>query len=96
MLTHRAAVHQGLDVGVGLVAKLLVVGGLQLQRPLVAVLGTAVGPGHRALAVVGEVLTRLDAQQPQEAQLDHAHRLPAGVHVGELEGRSRVRGQGSI
>ena len=92
-VTHGAAVHQGLDVGVGLVAELLVVGRLQLQRPLVAALGAAVGPGHGALAVVGEVLTRLNAQQPQEAKLDHAHRLPASVHVGELEER---RGPGSV
>lgn len=38
------------------------------------------------MAVVSEVLAGLDAQETQEAQLDHADRLAAGVHVGELGG----------
>lgn len=58
-----------------------------MQRPLVAVIGRAVGPGHGAMAVVGEVLAGLDTQQPQEAQLNHADRLAIRVHVRELGGR---------
>uniref|UniRef100_A0A3Q3MDX3 Ig-like domain-containing protein n=1 Tax=Labrus bergylta TaxID=56723 RepID=A0A3Q3MDX3_9LABR len=84
VLTHRAAVHQGLDVRVGLVAQILLVGALEVQRSVVAVLGASVGPGHRAMAVVGEVLAGLDAQETQEAELDHAHRLAIRVHIGEL------------
>lgn len=38
------------------------------------------------MAVVGEVLAGLDAQEAQEAQLDDAHRLAVRVHVGELGG----------
>ena len=45
MLTHRAAVDQGFDVRVGLVAQLLIVGTLEVQRPLIVV-GASVGPGH--------------------------------------------------
>lgn len=84
--THRAAIDQGFDVRVGLVAQHLVVGTLEVQRPVVAVLGALVGPGHGAVAVVGEVLAGLDAEETQEAQLDHAHRLAGRVHVGELGG----------
>ena len=40
------------------------------------------------MAVVGEVLTGLDAQETQEAQLNHAHGLAVRVHVGELGGGS--------
>lgn len=82
--THRAAIDQGFDVRVGLIAQLLVVGTQEVQRPLVVVLGALVGPGHGAVAVVGEVLTGLDAQEAQEAQLDHAHGITVGVDVGEL------------
>lgn len=64
-----------------------------MQRPLVVVLGALVGPGHGAVAVVGEVLTGLDAQEAQEAQLDHAHRLTVRVDVGELRGGGERRGK---
>lgn len=37
------------------------------------------------MAVVGEVLAGLDAQETQEAQLDYAHGLAVRVDVGELE-----------
>lgn len=57
-----------------------------MQCPAVAVLGTLVGPGHRAVAVVCEALVGLHAQQTQEAQLDHAYWLAIGVYVGELCG----------
>lgn len=87
--THRAAVHQGLDVGAGLVAQVLVVGPSQVQGPAVAVLGAALGPRHRAVAVVRHALPGLDAEQAQEALLDHAHWLAAGVDVGELERETR-------
>lgn len=45
-LTIRAAIDQSFDVRVGLVAQLLVVGSLQVQRSVVVVLGASVGPGH--------------------------------------------------
>lgn len=57
-----------------------------MQGPAVAVLGAAVGPRHRAVAVVREALVGLHAQEAQEAQLDHAHWLTVGVNVGELGG----------
>lgn len=91
--THRAAIDQGFDVRVGLIAQLLVVGTQEVQRPLVVVLGALVGPGHGAVAVVGEVLTDLDAQEAQEAQLDHAHGITVGVDVGELGGGWERRGE---
>lgn len=90
--THRAAIDQGFDVRVGLIAQLLVVGTQEVQRPLVVVLGALVCPGHGAVAVVGEVLTGLDAQEAQEAQLDHAHGITVGVDVGELGGGWERRG----
>ncbi len=42
------------------------------------------------MAVVGEVLAGLDAQETQEAQLDDAHGLAIRVHVGELGGGGGV------
>lgn len=62
--TYRAAVLESLDVRAGLEGKLLFVGALEAQCPLVLVLvfGSAVGPGHGAVAVVGKVLAGLDAQ----------------------------------
>lgn len=92
-MTHGAAVHQSLDVGAALVAQHLLVGPPQAQRPAVAVLGAALGPRHRAVAVVREGLVGLDAQEAEEAQLDHAHRLAAGVHVGELGGGAAWRAE---
>lgn len=95
-VTHGAAVQQRPDVGAALVAQHLLVGPPQAQRPAVAALGAALGPRHRAVAVVREGLVGLDAQEAEEAQLDHAHGLAAGVHVGELGGgaawRAEVRG----
>lgn len=88
--THRAAIDQGLDVRVGLVAQVLLVGASEVQCPAVAVLGAAVGPRHRAVAVVREALVGLHAQETQEAQLDHAHWLTGRVHVGELGGGGGV------
>jgi len=65
-----------------------------VQRPVVVVLGAAVGPGHGAVAVVGEVLVGLDAEETKEAQLDHAHGLTGRVHVGELGGGGNSMGFG--
>lgn len=55
------------------------------------VLGALVSPGHGAVAVVGEVLAGLDAQETQETQLYHTHRLAGGVHIGELGGGGGFR-----
>lgn len=84
--THRAAIDQGFDVRVGLVAQLLLVGASEVQCPAVAVLGALVGPRHRTVAVVREALVSLHTQETQEAQLDNAHWLTVGVHVRELGG----------
>lgn len=92
-MTHGAAVNQSLDVGAALVAQHLLIGPPQAQRLAVAVLGAALGPSHRAVAVVREGLVGLDAQEAEEAQLDHAHRPPAGVHIGELGGRAAWRAE---
>ena len=50
------------------------------------------------MAVVGEVLAGLNAQETQEAKLDHAHRLTSRVHVGELVGggQGEEEGRGGI
>lgn len=84
-MTYRAAIGEGLDVGVGLVTELFVVSAQEVQCPLVAVAGGQVGPGGRALAVVGEVLASLNTEQSQEAQLDHAHRFTSRIHIRELK-----------
>lgn len=84
--THRAAINQGFDVRVVLVAQFFLVRTPEVQCPAVAVLGALVGPGHRAVAVVCEALVGLHAQETQEAQLDHAYWLAIGVYVGELGG----------
>lgn len=38
------------------------------------------------MAVVGDLLVSLDAQETQEAQLDHPQWLAVRVHIGELGG----------
>lgn len=88
--TYRAAVEHGADVGVVIVRHLLVVGA-QEAHGLVVVVLVLVVPGHRLVAVVGDVLPAGGAQQPQEGHLDHADGVALRVHVGELraeEGRS--------
>ena len=44
------------------------------------------------MAVVGDVLAGLDAQETQEAQLDHTDGLAIEVHVGELGGGGELTG----
>lgn len=84
--TYRAAVEHGADVGVVIVGHLLVVGA-QEAHGLVVVVLLLVVPGHRLVAVVGDVLPAGGAQQPQEGHLDHADGVALCVHVGELRGR---------
>lgn len=43
-----------------------------------------VQPGGRVLAGVGEALAGRGTQQLQEGHLDHTHRGPISIHVGEL------------
>lgn len=87
--THRAAVHQGLDVGVALVAELLIVRPLQAKRSAVAVFVAAVGPGHRSMTLVRDALPRLNTQQPQKTQLHHTHGVSIRVHICELQMKER-------
>lgn len=80
---HRTAVHYGADVGVVVVRHLLVVGAQEADGLVVAV-RLRVVPGHRLVAVVGDVLPGRSAQQPQEGHLDHTDRVALRVHVGKL------------
>lgn len=95
METHRAAILQSFDVRVGLIAQLFIVGAAEVQCSLVVVFGAAVSPGHRAVAVVGEVLSGLDAEEAEETQLDHAYGLTTGIDVRKLKG-GRKRKEGVI
>lgn len=84
--TYRAAVEHGADVRVVIVRHLLVVGAKEAHGLVVVVLILVV-PGHRLVAVIGDVLPAGGAQQPQEGHLDHADGVALCVHVGELRGR---------
>lgn len=60
---HRAAVRHGFDVGAGVVAELLLVGSQEAEgMPMVP--GGGAVPGHRAVAVVREVLAGRDTEEP--------------------------------
>lgn len=91
--TYRAAVEHGADVRVVIVRHLLVVGA-QEAHGLVVVVLLLVVPGHRLVAVVGDVLSASGAQQPQEGHLDHADGIALCIHVGELRGRQGGTGEG--
>lgn len=68
MSVYRAAVHQRLNEGIVVVRYLLVVGAQEAQSLVVAV-STAVVPGHRLVADIGEVLPYGGAQQLEESHL---------------------------
>lgn len=87
MRTYRAPVDESFDVRTALVAQILIIGSLEVQRPLVTVVGVAVSPGHWTMAVVGKALTGVDAKQPQESQLDDTHRFSTRVNVCKLKHR---------
>lgn len=89
--THSAAVEHGADVWVVIVRHLLVVGA-QEAHGLVVVVLLLVVPGHRLVAVVGNVLPAGGTQQPQEGHLDYADGVALCIHVGELWSR-RERGE---
>lgn len=46
MKTYRAPVDESFDVRTALIAQILIIGSLEVQRPLVTVVGVAVSPGH--------------------------------------------------
>lgn len=82
--TYRTAISECLDIGTGLITQLFFVSSQEAQCSLISVGSSVISPGHWVVAVIGEVLTSPNAEQPQESQLHHSHRLTVRIHIRKL------------